>query len=299
MVAAIGGGRLDTACGGCLARRPGSPNPTPRRHRCPDGYPAGTSPAAAQGEARSSGSARAARETVVASQEEARSLRHGYVGTEHLLLGLLRQDSGVAARALRAAGVNAEAARQQVLDIIGRGHAAAPRAHPVHPAGQEGAAAGGPRGPPARPPVHRHRASAARPAPRGPRVWPARCCPGSARTRTRSGSTWPGCPASRRSPATPVRRRPASGTTTCASPRPGRTRTRRWTRATPRRPAAARGTEKQLIAERDQLIAEWSANADVAALGREVDRLGDEVRRLQDLLLRHGIEPEESTEQSA
>jgi hypothetical protein len=63
--------------------------------------------------------------------------------------------------------------------------------------------------------------------------------------------------------------------------------------------ATARGTEKQLIAERERLIADWSAGTDVAALGREIDRLRDEVRRLQDLLLRHGIGPEEATEQSA
>ena len=42
-----------------------------------------------------------AREVVVGSQDEARSLHHGYIGTEHLLLGLLRQGDGVAARALR------------------------------------------------------------------------------------------------------------------------------------------------------------------------------------------------------
>jgi ATP-dependent Clp protease ATP-binding subunit ClpA len=63
--------------------------------------------------------------------------------------------------------------------------------------------------------------------------------------------------------------------------------------------ATARGTEKQLIAERDQLIADWSAGTDVATLGREIDRLRDEVHRLQDLLLRHGIDLEEAHDQSA
>ena len=53
------------------------------------------------------------------------------------------------------------------------------------------------------------------------------------------------------------------------------------------------------MAERERLIADWSAGADVAALGREIDRLRDQVRRLQDLLLRHGIEPEEPNQQSA
>lgn len=58
------------------------------------------------------------------------------------------------------------------------------------------------------------------------------------------------------------------------------------------RAAAARESEKELVAERDGLIARWSAGADVATLGRELDWLRDEVNRLQRLLLEHGIEPE-------
>jgi ATP-dependent Clp protease ATP-binding subunit ClpA len=62
-----------------------------------------------------------ARRVVVLAQEEARVLNHNYIGTEHLLLGLIREGEGVAARALEALGISLEAVRQQVEEIIGRG----------------------------------------------------------------------------------------------------------------------------------------------------------------------------------
>jgi dihydroneopterin aldolase len=62
-----------------------------------------------------------ARKAVVLAQEEAGLLRHNYVGTEHILLGLLREDEGVAARALTALGVTAEEARERVASIVGYG----------------------------------------------------------------------------------------------------------------------------------------------------------------------------------
>ena len=55
-----------------------------------------------------------ARRVVVLAQEEARDLCHNYIGTEHILLGLLREQDGVAARALEALGISLDAARQQV-----------------------------------------------------------------------------------------------------------------------------------------------------------------------------------------
>ncbi|HET6954675.1 MAG TPA: Clp protease N-terminal domain-containing protein [Acidimicrobiales bacterium] len=64
-----------------------------------------------------------ARRVVVLSQEEARRLGHGYIGTEHLLLGLLGVDDGVGARALVASGVDLDGARAQVESIVGRGEA--------------------------------------------------------------------------------------------------------------------------------------------------------------------------------
>jgi hypothetical protein len=62
-----------------------------------------------------------ARRAVVLAQEEARRLRHAHIGTEHLLLGLLSEGEGVAAKALEALGVSLDAARARVEAIIGRG----------------------------------------------------------------------------------------------------------------------------------------------------------------------------------
>ena len=65
-----------------------------------------------------------ARRVVVLAQEEARRLNHNYLGTEHLLLGLLRESGGVAARALESLGISLDAVRQQVEEIIGLGQQA-------------------------------------------------------------------------------------------------------------------------------------------------------------------------------
>ena len=69
------------------------------------------------------------RRVVVLAQEEARALNHEYVGTEHLLLGLIREDGGVAAQALESLGIGEEAARRQVEEIVGRGQTGPARAH--------------------------------------------------------------------------------------------------------------------------------------------------------------------------
>src|SRR5436309_7606702 len=61
-----------------------------------------------------------ARRVVVLAQEEARMLDHNYIGTEHILLGLIREGEGVAAKALESLGISQEAVRQQVEEIIGR-----------------------------------------------------------------------------------------------------------------------------------------------------------------------------------
>ncbi len=65
-----------------------------------------------------------ARRVVVLAQEEARMLDHNYIGTEHILLGLLHEGQGVAAKALQSLGISLEAVRQQVEQIIGRGQEA-------------------------------------------------------------------------------------------------------------------------------------------------------------------------------
>jgi ATP-dependent Clp protease ATP-binding subunit ClpA len=65
-----------------------------------------------------------ARRVVVLATEEARLLNHNYVGTEHLLLGLIHEGEGVAAQALESLGISLEAARQQIEEIIGQGQSA-------------------------------------------------------------------------------------------------------------------------------------------------------------------------------
>ncbi len=62
-----------------------------------------------------------ARRVVVLAQEEAKMLNHNYIGTEHILLGLIHEGEGVAAKALEALGINLDAVREQVQDIIGQG----------------------------------------------------------------------------------------------------------------------------------------------------------------------------------
>src|ERR687892_71037 len=62
-----------------------------------------------------------ARKVVVLAQEEARHFNHNYIGTEHLLLGLLREDEGVAARALSSLNVTLDEVREQVESIVGYG----------------------------------------------------------------------------------------------------------------------------------------------------------------------------------
>jgi ATP-dependent Clp protease ATP-binding subunit ClpC len=62
-----------------------------------------------------------ARRVVVLAQEEARMLNHDYIGTEHLLLGLIREGEGVAPKALESLGISLEDTRQQVEQIIGQG----------------------------------------------------------------------------------------------------------------------------------------------------------------------------------
>ena len=70
-----------------------------------------------------------ARHIVVLAQEEARMLNQDYIGTEHILLALIHESTGTAARALESTGITEEAACQQVQEIIGRGQQDPPRGH--------------------------------------------------------------------------------------------------------------------------------------------------------------------------
>ena len=65
-----------------------------------------------------------ARRVVVLAQEEARMLNHNYIGTEHILLGLIHEGEGVASKALEQLGVSLDAVREQVQEIIGQGQQA-------------------------------------------------------------------------------------------------------------------------------------------------------------------------------
>ena len=71
-----------------------------------------------------------ARASLSYAQDEARELGHDFIGTEHLLLGLLREGEGVAAKALEALGVSLEETRERVAEMIGTGSASDPAGSP-------------------------------------------------------------------------------------------------------------------------------------------------------------------------
>jgi prophage maintenance system killer protein len=78
-----------------------------------------------------------ARRAVVVAQEEARKLGHNYIGTEHLLLGLIHVEEGVASKAVKSFGISAAAVRAQVIEIVGEG-SQAPTSHiPFTPRGKK------------------------------------------------------------------------------------------------------------------------------------------------------------------
>ena len=62
-----------------------------------------------------------ARQVVVLAQEEVRTLKHNYIGTEHILLGLLREEEGLAARVLEGLEITVDDVRAQVVRIVGSG----------------------------------------------------------------------------------------------------------------------------------------------------------------------------------
>jgi ATP-dependent Clp protease ATP-binding subunit ClpC len=70
-----------------------------------------------------------ARRAVVLAQEEARLLNHDYIGSEHILLGLIDEGDGVAAKALKRLGITEQAVHQQVEETVGRGERPAPAGH--------------------------------------------------------------------------------------------------------------------------------------------------------------------------
>jgi ATP-dependent Clp protease ATP-binding subunit ClpA len=232
-----------------------------------------------------------AREVIISAQQEARALHHGYIGTEHLLLGLLRDRDGVAGRALHVLGISPQAAREQVLDIIGEGQAEVAGHIPLTPRSKKVLELA------VREAVHLGHLH----------VGPEHILLGLVREGDgvgwhvlhRLGLTVPKVRDQVLRLVSQDRQAP-SHVITPPGIRDYDTRIELARQAKDAavdakdldRAAAARESEKELLAERDRLIAQWSAGVDIPTLGRELDWLRDEVNRLQGLLLRHGIEPE-------
>ncbi len=233
-----------------------------------------------------------AREVIIAAQQEARALHHHYIGTEHILLGLLRDRDGLAGRALHVLGISLAAAREQVLDIIGQGK--------QEPAGHI----------PFTPRSKRVLELAVREAAQLGHLYVGteHILLGLIRegdgvgwhVLTRLGATAPRVRNQVQDLMTQDQQRPRQ-VITPPGIRDYDTRIELARQAKDAavdakdfdRAAAARESEKELLAERDRLIAQWSAGVDVASLGRELDWLREEVNRLQRVLLEHGIEPEQ------
>jgi ATP-dependent Clp protease ATP-binding subunit ClpC len=233
-----------------------------------------------------------ARHVVVLSQEEARRLHHNYIGTEHVLLGLLRDREGGAGRALHVLGISPETVREQILDIIGEGK--------QEPAGHI----------PFTPRTKKVLELAVREAVHLGQLYVGteHILLGLVRegdgvgwhVLSRLGVTVPKVrdqilelvSQDRRTPgeviAPPGIRDYDARIELARQAKDAAVDEKNLDRA-----AAARESEKELVAERERLIARWSSGVDVATLGRELDWLRDEVNRLQGLLLQNGIEPDQ------
>jgi hypothetical protein len=233
-----------------------------------------------------------AREVIISAQQEARALHHNYIGTEHILLGLVRDREGAAGRALHVLGISPDTVREQILDIIGEGH--------QEPAGHI----------PFTPRTKKVLELAVREAAQLGHLYVGteHILLGLVRegdgvgwhVLSRLGVTVPKVRDQVLELAGQDRRAPSH---VIAPPgiRDYDIRIELARRAKNAaidakdfdRAAAARESEKELLVEQDRLIAQWSSGVDVATLGRELDWLRDEVNRLQGLLLQNGIEPEQ------
>jgi hypothetical protein len=242
-----------------------------------------------------------ARQAVLDSQLEARSLRHGYIGTEHILLGLLHEAHGVAAQALRAAGITEENARQRIVEIVGRG-AQEPAGHIPFTARAK-----------------KVLELALREAAHLNHLYigsghillgllregDGLACQvlidlgaDSARLREQVMILM-AAPAAEAAELTarvvpPHLRDIDLEVAQVRQEKDEAIDARDFPRA-----AALRDRERELLAERDRRLTQWLSGTDPEALGLEIDRLREEVRRLQDLLLQHGIDAGEPGQRSA
>jgi hypothetical protein len=238
-----------------------------------------------------------AREVIIAAQDEARALHHNYIGTEHILLGLVKDGDGVAGRALDALGISLDAVRQQVLEIIGEGRQA-PAGHiPFTPRGKKVLDL------------------ALREAMQLDHLYIGtehillglvkegdgvafqiltRLGADHARVREQVLGLLADIAQPRNESVPPAIRDYDVQIAQARQEKDAAIDAQDFDRA-----AALRASEKQLLAERDRMIAARSAGADVVALGQEVDRLRHEIRRLQGMLRRHGVEPGDVDQQSA
>src|SRR5882762_7890566 len=78
-----------------------------------------------------------ARQVVVLAQDEARALKHNYIGTEHILLGLLREEEGLAARVLESLEITLEGVRAKVVQMVGEGDEVTTGQIPFTPRGKK------------------------------------------------------------------------------------------------------------------------------------------------------------------
>jgi Clp amino terminal domain, pathogenicity island component/UvrB/uvrC motif len=271
-----------------------------------------------------------ARRVVVLAQEEARMLRHTYVGTEHILLGLIREGEGVAARTLESLGISLEAVRRQLEEIIGPGQGQGQGPIPFTPRAKkvlelslreaqqlghsyigtehillgliregEGVAAQvlinlgadldrvrqqviqllrGHRGEePASPGT----------IPRGPR-------------RGRGASDVPARVNALESRLSAIEQRvgtgPATGDLDQQIAQVRRDKESAIDSQDFEQAGSLRDRESQLLADKTTRQQQWeAAQPDLASLAEQVQRLNGEVERLRDLLRQHGIEPEDNT----
>ncbi len=242
-----------------------------------------------------------ARDVVITSQREARSLRHGFIGTEHLLLSLIQDRDGVAARALLALGVTEDPARQRILQLVEPGldepvghlpfTARAKKALglAVREAADLGHLYIGPEHlllglvrqddgvavqvltdlGVTRAQVRKQVVSLLATAP-----------PGVGAPGQRPGGS-PGV-----AQTVPPQLRDLDFQVEQAR----REKDAAIDARDHQRAVALRERERDLLAERDRRLAQWAAGTDPEVLAQEIDRLRAEVRRLQDLLLQHGID---------